>query len=115
MAIRLSSNFLTIFLTLSLLFFQSPDSLELLDDGWEGVGDDGDHDEEGEEEDEDGGHDQLDVRARHSPVLLKTVFANSRQDRGCILKHQLLSSKHQNKLKSLKVAKLMMKDEVRLD
>ena len=39
---------------LTLLFLQPPDSLELLDNRGEGVGDDRDHDEEGEQEDEEG-------------------------------------------------------------
>ena len=62
-------------------FLESPDCLQLLDDGGEGVGDDGDHDEQGEEEDEHRGHDQLDVSAGHPSVLLHTlIFANSGQD-----------------------------------
>ena len=60
---------------------KGPDSLELLDDGGEGVGDDSDHDEQGEEEDEDRGHDELDVGAGHSSVLLQALFfAHSGQD-----------------------------------
>ena len=45
----------------SLFFLYFPDCLKLLDNGWEGVGDDGDHDEEGEQEDEDSRHDMLDI------------------------------------------------------
>ena len=59
--------------------------MKLLDDGGEGVGDDGDHDEEREEEDEHGGHDQLDVRARHAAILLEAVLAHARQDRTDVL------------------------------
>ena len=46
---------------LTLLFLHFPDRLQLLDNWWEGVGDDGDHDEEGEQENEDSWHDMLDV------------------------------------------------------
>ena len=67
------------------LLLERPDGLELLDDGGEGVGDDGDHDEEREEEDEHGGHDQLDVGARHAALLLETVLAHARQDRTDVL------------------------------
>ena len=67
------------------LLLERPDGLELLDDGGEGVGDDGDHDEEREEEDEHGGHDQLDVGARHAAILLEAVLAHARQDRTDVL------------------------------
>ena len=67
------------------LLLERPDGLELLDDGGEGVGDDGDHDEEREEEDEHGGHDQLDVGARHAALLLEAVLAHARQDRTDVL------------------------------
>ena len=56
------------------LFLHRPDSLNLLDDGEEGVGDDGDHDKEGDDEDEDRGHDQLDIPASNRSVLLNTVL-----------------------------------------
>ena len=56
---------------------QCPDSLQLLDYGGEGVGDDGDHDEEGEEKDEDGGHDELDIRAGDTLILLQTLLTPS--------------------------------------
>ena len=48
-------------LCVTLLLLQLPDILQLLDYRREGVGDDGDHDEEGEEKDEDCRHDVLDV------------------------------------------------------
>ena len=41
---------------------QGGDCLQLLDDGGEGVGDDGDHDGEGEQEDADGGQNELDTQ-----------------------------------------------------
>ena len=46
---------------LTLLFLQLPDILQLFDYRGEGVGDDRDHDEEGEEEDEQGWQDLLDI------------------------------------------------------
>ena len=66
------------------LLLHCPDTLQLLDDSGEGVGDDGDHDKEGEEEDADGGHDELDIHAGDTPVLIQAVLAAhriTRQDR----------------------------------
>ena len=40
---------------------QRPHGFQLLDDGGEGVGDDGDHDEDGEQQDQQRRHDQLHV------------------------------------------------------
>ena len=40
---------------------EGPHGLELLDDRGEGRGDHRDHDEDGEQQDEEGGHDQLHV------------------------------------------------------
>lgn len=45
------------------------DHSELLDNGGEGVGYDGQDDEEGEQEDHQGGHDQPHVTPGHSPGL----------------------------------------------
>ena len=70
------------------MFFHCPDPLQLLDDSREGIGDDGDHDKEGEDEDDDGGHDQLDISAGNTSVLLNTILASkclSRQDRPRVL------------------------------
>ena len=58
------------------MFLHCPDSLQLLDDSREGVGDDGDHDKEGEDEDDDGRHDQLDIPAGNTPVLINTVLTS---------------------------------------
>ena len=57
------------------LLLHCPDTLQLLDDSGEGVGDDGDHDKDSEEEDADSGHDQLDVHASDTPILFKTILA----------------------------------------
>jgi hypothetical protein len=46
---------------LTLLFLQLPDILQLFDDRGEGVGDDRDHDKEGEQEDQHCWQDVLDV------------------------------------------------------
>ena len=54
---------------LTFLVLQHVDCLQLLYDRGEGIGDDCDHDEEGEEEDEDGGHDEHDVLESDSPVF----------------------------------------------
>jgi len=62
------------------LLLQGPDCLELLDDRGEGVGYDGDHDEEGEEQDEDSRHDELDVSAGDPPLLLEGVLADAGED-----------------------------------
>ena len=48
------------------MFLQSPETLQLLDDRGESIGNDRDHDEEGEEQDEHGGHDQLDILIRRT-------------------------------------------------
>ena len=56
--------------------FQSSDSSQLLDDRGEGVGDDSEHDKDGEEEYEEGGHDELDIIAGDAPVLLHTHLAS---------------------------------------
>ena len=55
------------FLTLVLL--QKFDCLELFDDVGKGVWNDGDHDQEGKDQDEDGGHDGLDILEADPPVL----------------------------------------------
>ena len=75
------------------MLLQCPDSLQLLDDSGEGVGDDCDHDEEGEEEYDDGRHNCFDILASNTPVLIKTVLASSqttREDRPRILDSSLL-------------------------
>ena len=36
--------------------------------------DDGDHDKEGKDENENSGHDELDIHTCNSPVLIKTIF-----------------------------------------
>ena len=43
------------------LICNCPDVLQLLDDSHEGVGDDRGHDQQGEEENDNSGHDELDV------------------------------------------------------
>jgi len=67
------------------LFLQGPDCLQLLDDGGEGVRYDSDHDEQGEEEDQDRGHDELDVSAGHPPLLLEGVLADPAEDGSLVL------------------------------
>ena len=56
--------------------FQSSDCSQLLDDRGEGIGDDSEHDKDGEEEYEEGGHDELDIIAGDAPVLLHTHLAS---------------------------------------
>ena len=53
----------------TLLLLQKSDCLQLFDHVRKGVGDDGDHDEEGEDQDEDGGHDGLDILECDATVL----------------------------------------------
>ena len=47
---------------------QGPHGLHLPEDGGEGVGDDGEDDDHGEQEDGEGGQDQLHVTQRHAPL-----------------------------------------------
>ena len=47
---------------------QRPHGFQLLDDGGEGVGDDGDHDEDGEQQDQQRRHDQLHVWTQRKSV-----------------------------------------------
>ena len=52
------------------VFFQSPQTFELLDDGGEGVGDDSGHDEYGEDQYQNSGHDELYILEHMSLLLL---------------------------------------------
>ena len=56
------------------MFFKSPHALQLLDDRGEGVWDDSDHDQQGEEEDADCGHDELDIQACDTSIIIKAVL-----------------------------------------
>ena len=54
---------------------QSSDCSQLLDDRGECIGDDSDHDKDGEEQYEEGGHDELDIIEGDAPVLLDIHLA----------------------------------------
>ena len=54
---------------------QSSDCSQLLDDRGECIGDDSDHDKDGEEQYEEGGRDELDIIAGDAPVLLDIHLA----------------------------------------
>ena len=54
--VRKTSNFVTKTRVLTLLLLQKFDCLKLFNDVGKGVRNDGDHDEESEDQDEDGGH-----------------------------------------------------------
>ena len=52
-----------------MVLLQKFDCLKLFNDVGKGIRDDGDHDEESEDQDEDGGHDGLDILEADPPVL----------------------------------------------
>ena len=68
--------------------FKCPNSLQLFYDGREGVRDDCEHNKNSEEEDQDGGHNELDVSDGNTPILLlKTLgfgIAGKTGYRGCL-------------------------------
>ena len=55
--------------------FKSMDCFQLLDNRRKCIGDDSDHDKNGEEQDEEGGHDELDILDGDAPVLLDVHLA----------------------------------------
>ena len=63
-------------LSLTSFFFKSPDCLKLLDDRGECIGNHSDHDEEGEEEDEHGWHDELNISTGDTTLLLESLLAH---------------------------------------
>ena len=62
---------LNVCLVLTLLFLQHPDNLQLLDYRGEGIGDDRDHDEEGEEEDDQGWQDLFDILEQYLNKVIR--------------------------------------------
>ena len=55
--------------------FKSMDCFQLLDNRGKCIGDDSDHDKDGEEQYEKGGHDELDILDGDAPVLLDVDLA----------------------------------------
>ena len=86
---------LSLSLSLSTCCLSGLEVPQLLDGRGEGVGDDRGEDEDGEEQDEDGGHDESDVLARHGPLamLLYPVLETSHIIN---LLHQLYEHKQEN-------------------